>query len=209
MEENDKKKKAAFDFKKIKPVQYLAILFCIGVLIVLTVTDPFESKESKTVEEETAKEEAVSQETMLNYQAKDATEESDPVISYYEKKLKKILEKMDGVGEVDVMITLKSSKELVVLKDEPYTQESLNEVDNQGGSRTSSSASNDEETVLVNDGNGNSEPFVVKELAAQIEGVVVIAQGGSDGEVALDIVSAVEVLFGIPAHKVKVLEMSQ
>ena len=146
---------------------------------------------------------------MLNYQAKDATEESDPVISYYEKKLKKILEKMDGVGEVDVMITLKSSKELVVLKDEPYTQESLNEVDNQGGSRTSSSASNDEETVLVNDGNGNSEPFVVKELAAQIEGVVVIAQGGSDGEVALDIVSAVEVLFGIPAHKVKVLEMSQ
>ena len=209
MEENDKKKKAAFDFKKIKPVQYLAILFCIGVLIVLTVTDPFESKESKTAEEETAKEEAVSQETMLNYQAKDATEESDPVISYYEKKLKKILEKMDGVGEVDVMITLKSSKELVVLKDEPYTQESLNEVDNQGGSRTSSSASNDEETVLVNDGNGNSEPFVVKELAAQIEGVVVIAQGGSDGEVALDIVSAVEVLFGIPAHKVKVLEMSQ
>ena len=120
-----------------------------------------------------------------------------------------MLEKMDGVGEVDVMITLKSSKELVVLKDEPYTQESLNEVDNQGGSRTSSSASNDEETVLVNDGNGNSEPFVVKELAAQIEGVVVIAQGGSDGEVALDIVSAVEVLFGIPAHKVKVLEMSQ
>ncbi|MBE5962669.1 MAG: stage III sporulation protein AG [Lachnospiraceae bacterium] len=209
MGENDKKKKPPFDFKKIKPMQYLIVLFCIGILIVLTVADPFESKKNDTSEEKATTEETVSKETMLNYQVKEATEDSDPVISYYEKKLKKLLEKIDGVGEAEVMITLKSSKELVVLKDEPYTQESLNEVDDQGGSRTSSSATNDEETILVDNGNGNTEPFVVKELAAQIEGVVVIAKGGGDGEVALNIVSAVEVLFGIPAHKVKVLEMSQ
>lgn len=75
-------------------------------------------------------------------------------VEYNEDKLKKILEKVEGVGDVEVMITLKSSKEQVVLKDSPYEQENLNETDEAGGSRISSSLKNDEKTVLVTDGSG-------------------------------------------------------
>ena len=40
---------------------------------------------------------------------------------YLEERLETLLRKVKGIGEVEVMITLKSSAETVVLKDTPYT----------------------------------------------------------------------------------------
>ena len=75
-------------------------------------------------------------------------------------------------------------------------------------SRISSSLKNNEKTVLITNGSGDNVPFETKEIEASVEGVVVIAEGGGNGKIALDIVEAVEVLFNVPAHKIKVLPMS-
>lgn len=183
-------------------VPKLVILFLAGIcLVVLTVPDLFGSK-SKTEEKKTELNPVLVNNTMQ------ATTTEDTIISYYEDKLKKTLELVDGIGKVEVMITQKSSKEQVVLKDSPYEQENLNEADEAGGSRISSSLKNDETTVLITNGSGESVPYVTKELEALVEGVVVIAEGGGNGKIAMDIVEAVEVLFNVPAHKVKVLPMS-
>lgn len=124
-------------------------------------------------------------------------------VEQLEQRLKDTLSNVEGVGSVKVMITLKSSKESVVNKDTPYTEEQETSGDDQ-----KKSVSRQEETVLV-DGENGSEPYVVKELEPEVEGVVVIAEGGSDAMVQENITEAVTALFGVPAHKVKVLKMGE
>ncbi|MEE1313487.1 MAG: stage III sporulation protein AG [Lachnospiraceae bacterium] len=127
--------------------------------------------------------------------------EEDASVELLEQRLVKILSKVDGVGSVKVMITLKSSKETVVNKDTPYEEE-----EEKDGNSTKKSVSKQEETVLVEE-NGESVPYVVKELEPEIEGVVVIAKGGNSASVQKNITEAVTALFDVPAHKVKVLKM--
>ena len=134
-------------------------------------------------------------------------EASDSYTGKMEKKLKAVLKKVEGIGDVEVMITLKSSKEQITLKDTPYSQDSSNETDGSGGSRISNKIEKGDETVLVKSDQGDSVPYVVKELEPEIEGVVVIAQGGGSPVIISEINSAIEVLFGVPVHKIKVMKM--
>jgi stage III sporulation protein AG len=124
-----------------------------------------------------------------------------------ENKLKNILKKVSGIGDVEVMLTLKASGKQVPLKDNPSTQESVNEVDGEGGSRTNNNVTREESTVLVADGSGGEAPFILQETEPEVEGVVVIAQGGDNVQIIMDIIEAAEVLFNVPAHKVKVMKM--
>ena len=48
---------------------------------------------------------------------------------------------------------------------------------------------------------------MIKELAPQIEGVVVAASGAGDEFVVDEITQAVSVLFNLPVHKIKVVKM--
>ncbi len=123
-----------------------------------------------------------------------------------EERLTESLSQMADVGKVKVMITLKSSSELVVEKEQPVTRSSTSETDSMGGSRTVSELDSDENTVYRTDGS-LSEPYVVKTLAPQIEGVLVVAEGAGNGTVSRTIVEIAQALFGIEAHKVKVVKM--
>ena len=62
---------------------------------------------------------------------------------------------MDGVGEVQVMVTLVTSKELIVEKDEPVTRNTITESDGAGGTRSTNESSYDYETIYETDGEGN------------------------------------------------------
>ena len=48
---------------------------------------------------------------------------------------------------------------------------------------------------------------IVKEMEPEIEGVLIAAQGGDQNQVAGEITQAVQVLFDIPVHKIKVVKM--
>ncbi|NLJ96152.1 MAG: stage III sporulation protein AG [Clostridiales bacterium] len=133
---------------------------------------------------------------------------SNTYISELEGRLEEILRKVSGIGEVEVMITLKTSKEQVPLKDVPYTQESLEEVDGEGGSRLDNRIQKEESTVLVTNEDGKTQPYILQEREPEVEGILVIAEGGDNVLIIRDIVEAAEVLFDIPVHKVKVMKMS-
>jgi len=180
----------------------LIMLFLAGILIILlslpgifntnnTTQNSTADKSSKVVQKDT---------NTTSY-------DTNTYITEMETKLETILRKVSGIGEVKVMITLKDSGEKVPLKDDPSTQESVNEVDGEGGSRTNNSVTREESTVLVTE-NGNSVPYIIQELEPEVEGVVVIAEGGDNVKIKLDIIEAAEVLFNVPAHKVKVMKMS-
>ena len=122
-----------------------------------------------------------------------------------EARVKKILKTVDGVGQVEVMIVLKSSEEKVLRVDKDSSDSSTEEKDSSGGTRKISSAELKESTILTGSGE-NTSPIVEKEIRPEIEGIVISAQGGGSPTVKAEISSAMEALFNLPPHKIKVLK---
>lgn len=188
----------------IKPAN-LVMLLIAGVLLLLTSFPNLFSSKSLQNEKNTPEKNNQTIKSTSDIKKEDETEVYSEDL---EKKLKKFLSNVAGIGDVEVMVTLKGSKERIVLKDSPFTQESMNEVDGEGGNRVSSSVRNEESTVMVGNGSGENLPYVIRELEPEVEGIAVIAEGGDRPEIIAEIIEAVQVLFNVPAHKVKVMKMN-
>lgn len=124
--------------------------------------------------------------------ATSATEENETSEQYkkrMESELVELLRKVEGVGNVQVMLTLKASNEKVTLKD-----------------NTNKGDTNEEETVLIEDSDRNSSPYVIQEKEPEIEGVVIVCGGGDNSVIKREITEAVSALFQIESHKIKVMK---
>lgn len=125
-----------------------------------------------------------------------AGEEADDNLRLYrqqmEKELTELLEQVAGVGRAEVMITVRASNEKVTLKDNTSKENSL-----------------EEETVLIEDSDKNSAPYVVQEREPELEGVVVVCEGGDDAAVKREITDAVSALFQIESHKIKIMKSKE
>jgi stage III sporulation protein AG len=174
--------------EKLKKKENLFVLILVGMLL-MVISFPVDKKEG-TIEE-----------TTVETQKKETNQ-----VEQLEQRLEQILSKVDGVGEVQVMITLKSEGEKIVEKDTESTENTTNETDSQGGERKTTDYSKKESTVFVENEGGGSEPYVTKEMEPEIEGILVIAQGGDKPSVAQNISEAVLALFPIDAHKIKVMK---
>lgn len=109
-------------------------------------------------------------------------------VSEMEKRLETALEKIGGVGNVDVMITAAGSGEYVYAKDEKT------ETDSNGSSK-------DEKYVIIG-GNGDKKALVRKVSNPEIMGVVVVCEGGESNVVKEKVYSAVAAAFNIPSQKI-------
>lgn len=107
-----------------------------------------------------------------------------------ESRLEQLLSQVEGVGQVKVMLTFEGSSEKKVEKD-----------------RSLSEGSSQEETVYTETGGSGRIPYVASEKNPQVEGVLVIAQGGGNGRIRQEILEAAQALFGIEAHKIKIMKM--
>ena len=61
---------------------------------------------------------------------------------------------------------------------------------------------------MIYDGNDETFPYVTSRQNPQIEGVLVVAQGGGNARVNSDISEAIMALFDIEAHKIKVMKLT-
>lgn len=125
---------------------------------------------------------------------------------YLEEKTARVLEDVEGVGKVTVMITLKSDGQKIIEKDQSSSSQSTEEEDSSGGTRRVEDQSSDKTSIYKQTSDGSSTPYVSKELAPEVEGVVVIADGGDNAVVAQNITEAVQALFGVEAHKIKIMK---
>ena len=124
--------------------------------------------------------------------------------AYLEEKLKKMLEAVQGLGEVEVMVTLESSEEKIVEKDMTAERSNTEEQDAAGGARTVNTSNTEYRTIYREDTGG--DPFVVKTITPKVEGVLVVAEGAGKGNMAGEITQIIQALFGVEAHRIKVLE---
>lgn len=125
--------------------------------------------------------------------------------SRYEKELEQriagLLDRVEGVGKAEVMVVLKSSEERVFHVDKNSRTSATEEKGEDG--RTVREQELSESTVM---GGGNQGPVVEKELTPEVAGIVISADGGGNASVRAEISEAMEALFGLPAHKIKVLK---
>lgn len=122
-----------------------------------------------------------------------------------EAELGAILSQVEGVGSVQVAITLETTGKKTVEKDAPDSSSRLSATTGDG-SQESDSASTEEKTVYATESDGTQIPYVVSETLPQVRGVLVIAEGGGDPVIIEEIQEAVMALFHIEAHKIKVMK---
>lgn len=188
----DNKKSMKAFLMEVGPLR-LALVGVCGLFLVLTsLPDQNDQKKTATKNEQTTE------------QTSEDRNDNDVYTKKMEAKLKETLEKVHGVGKAEVMITLSASRETVLNKDTPYEENS----EEQEGSEKKSvkSVSSQEETVLYEE-NGNQVPYVVKEYEPQIEGVIAVIEGGDNSLVVSQVTEAIQALFHVEAHKIKVLKM--
>ena len=185
----------AFKGKKLKKDQILIVLLA-GILLLVIAIPGGDKKET----------EDRGKSTFLSEEGKETRISETEYVAQLEEKLEGILSEMEGAGKVSVMITLAESREKVVEKDTQESREQVTESDSRGGKRTTKSENRSE--TAVNDeaeGDGRS-PYVSKELSPKVEGVVVIAPGGNNAVVVKNITEAVQALFGIDTHKIRIVK---
>lgn len=130
------------------------------------------------------------------------TGDEEDYADYLSQKLTAYLKQMDGAGEVEAWVTLKSGEQEVLYEEKSSQTSSLSEADSQGGTREETTEDVTRTVIFGADGN----PYVVQTTLPEVQGVLVLAEGGDDGAVRLDIVEAVQVLFDLDAHKIKVVK---
>lgn len=111
-----------------------------------------------------------------------------------ERRMAEILSKIQGAGQVDVMLTYRQTEEKTIAHNE--TREENGET-----LRTEQTA------ILLEDGDGATQPLVLTEMGPVVEGVVIAAQGADSPAVAAALNQAAQALLDVPAHKVAVLKM--
>lgn len=112
-----------------------------------------------------------------------------------ESRLENILSAIDGVGKVNVMLIINKSGEKIIATEE---QSSLSD---------GSIGSKSQKPATVNSDNGE-ETIVLAQLSPEVCGVIVVAEGGGNVSVKLDIISAVSTVLGITQNNVQVFKMN-
>lgn len=120
-----------------------------------------------------------------------------------ETRLKEILQKIKGSGEVEVMVTFEMGSEIIPASNTVETNDATEEKDSNGGIRTVVSRNTTENIVTTNDNTGN-KPLVLKEIKPQVKGVIVVAEGADDIEVKMQLYEAIKTLLQVPGNRVQV-----
>ena len=175
----------------------IVIIFLLGIFFLLAAS-PLSSLSGEKKEEK-----ATTEEETLSPNIKNT--EYDAYIEALENKLEQTIGGMEGAGKVLVMITLKDNGEKILDKNRPYENESSKSKEGEKESEITSMKS-DQETVLI-EKEGDTSPIIVQEMYPEIEGVVVVCEGGDNATLALHIKEAVQALFSIDAHNIVVCKL--
>ena len=112
-----------------------------------------------------------------------------------QREMEEILAKMDGVGQVQVLLTVESDGERQLAQD--------TELSYSGSTAAPEDYSRTSETVLV-DGDGGNGPVVTKTQYPTYRGALVVCQGGGRADVRLTVTEAVSALTGLTADRITV-----
>ncbi|KAA9007484.1 stage III sporulation protein AG [Paenibacillus spiritus] len=125
-----------------------------------------------------------------------------------EDRTKEILEKIVGVGTVDIMVTVDSTEEIVVQRNMNDSQQLSDETDANGGKRHTTQYTRDGSIVTYSQ-SGEETPIVTKKIKPQVRGVLIVAKGAENRTVRSLIIDAVEKGLNVPGYRISVVPRKQ
>ncbi|MBI6873044.1 stage III sporulation protein AG [Clostridium aciditolerans] len=190
-----------------KNVANLLIMLLAGVLIVLTVSF-FKTSNTIGVQSLGAGDNKGANKSGKTEQQSSSDRSAQDYESTIQQKLKDTLEKIEGVGKVEVMVSFESGEEQVPAVNINDSTSNTEEKDNEGGTRNTTQKNNGSTVVVTNEGD-KSKPLIVKTYKPKVSGVCVVAEGAEEKVTSLRITKAVVDLFNIPENKVNVYPMKK
>lgn len=181
---NDKLKKLK---QKLKGVKHIEII--IGVLIIAVMLIVYNSVS------------AISENKTPQTNAETVQKSSYDYTST-EARLEAALSEIKGVGDVKVMITYDGTSEKVTAK-----TTSTNTTSTTGTNGTHSSTTGITESPVIINNNGSSSPYILKEIAPQITGVIVVAEGADSPVTKLAIMRACQAILQVNAAYIEIFTM--
>ncbi len=191
------------DKKKIENLVFFVVLLIITIVIINFIWNGNEEANNKETMNDTSKQLASSKdgaEKNINSNNLDDTEN-------LENKLKNILSKIQGVGEVEVCLNYSETSEVVAMYNENSTTSTTEETDDTGGSRKIEET-DIKKDVIFEENDGTKTPITAKVIKPKIEGAIITAQGVNNAEIKNNIIQAVEAVTGLATHKIQVFEMN-
>ncbi len=176
-----------FEGKEKERKNSLFIIFLVGILLITFIPKASQKK------------------VVLTEENKEITETSNNLDyeSRLESRLESILSNVNGAGDVDVMVKISKSSEIIVSEDLEESKNTLNETDGSNGTRVTEQSSTKKSAKILGQ---NDEPLVLAELVPKVSGVIIVSQGANDIMVKDTLVRSVSTLLEIPTYKVEVLQ---
>ena len=158
----------------LKQYRYVLIVIVAGILLLIWPSN----------EKRTSKSEAKGQ----------FASEEDFSVDALEERLCRVLSKVEGAGEVSVVLTVQNGVERVLATDKSAGQ-------------TENSRDMEEEIVIIS-GESGEEVVLLTQRYPTFQGALVVCPGGDDPQVRLQITQAVAVLTGLGADRITVCKGS-
>lgn len=195
MDKNKLKEEASKIFSDKKISNLVAILLVlVFALIAINVFMPNLQKNNKNTETTVAEQQNSENINKSNYEEDQKTE------------LTNLLRKMQGVGEVKVMMTFESGEVKVPAYDSSTQTTTTQETDKEGGKRENKQTNGDTKVVMTTEGGAN-EPFITQTNKPKVIGVAVMAEGAEVSKVRSNIEKVVSNLYNLSYDKVNVYPM--
>lgn len=121
-------------------------------------------------------------------------------------QLEEILGKIEGVGEVKVLITYSQTSQTIPMYNEDISQKDTEEKDTSGGTRKVVETDTKKD-IIYQEANGEKMPITQSIVSPKIEGAIITAQGANNTTIKANIIQAVEAVTGISSHKIQVFSM--
>jgi stage III sporulation protein AG len=127
----------------------------------------------------------------------------------YEGKISNALQKIEGVGEVTVAVTVSSGARSEFGVNKNQTKNTQEETPTTGGKRVQTQVNDNTQMVLAGAQASGSQPVKIVEYSPQISGVLIVAEGAKDPYVKERVQNSVRTLLGIPANRIVVEPLSK
>jgi len=190
-----------------KKTSYIVILGLIGLML-LIISNVFSHTQEEADEEDYINNQSLDQpaEEMEVNKAENSEVTSDvkELEASYEKELEEMLNKIQGVSEVEVMVNLDSTNINVYEKNLIKGRQTTEETDQHGGDRTVEDNTEESQAVLLRQGD-REVPILVQTKKPEVRGVFVIAKGADHKTVENWIVESVSRVLDVSTHKISVM----
>lgn len=192
--------------QKLSKSNYLIILACVGVIL-LIISQLFSAHKQSVVNERNP----LTQTDSKPIEPVSTQNSNDPLLELeqaYQTDLAAMLEEIAGISNVEVMVNLDATSEMIYEKNLIVGTQTTVESDQGGGTRNIDDLTEEQQVVIIRQGD-QEVPLVVQNKKPTVRGVLVVANGVEQIQTKEWAIEAVSRVLNVPPHRISIMPRSK